>query len=81
MWVKHKKSYYNLETVISIEVDTMRHALRVVRVDGDEHLMTLPEAISVKEAHKRLTALLGACEPFTSPEPSQFPLKDEGEPK
>lgn len=73
MWVRHKKGYYNLDTVISIEVDSMRHTLRVVRVDGDEHLMVLPEGLSLEEAHKRLTALLGACEPFACPDPIPFP--------
>jgi len=81
MWVKHKKGYYNLDTVISIEVDPMKNVLRVERVDGDQHMMKLPAGMSTKEAHKRLTALLGACEPFSSPTPCVFPVKGGGREK
>jgi hypothetical protein len=69
MWIRHKESYYSLETVISVKADYSRHSLRLLTTDGDEQILKLPEGMSIDEAHRRLTALLNPCEPFTSDSP------------
>ena len=66
MWIRHKESYYHLETVISVTADYSRHSLRLLTTDGDEQILKLPKEMSIDEAHHRLTVLLSPCEPFTS---------------
>ncbi len=66
MWIRHKESYYSLETVISVKADYSRHSLRLLTTDGDEQILKLPKEMSIDEAHHRLTALLSPCEPFTA---------------
>ena len=66
MWIRHKESSYNLETVISVKVDYSRHSLRLLTTDGDEQILKLPKEMSLDEAHRRLIALLNPCEPFTT---------------
>lgn len=66
MWIRHKESYYSLETVISVKADYSRHSLRLLTTDGDEQFLKLPKEMSIDEAHRRLTALLSPCEPFTA---------------
>jgi len=66
MWIRHKESYYSLETVISVKADYSQHSLRLLTTDGDEQFLKLPKEMSIDEAHRRLTALLSPCEPFAS---------------
>jgi len=66
VWIKNKETYFNVEKVLSVKVDYSQHSLRLVTVDGDEQILKLPKEMGVDEAHRRLTALLNPCEPFTT---------------
>ena len=66
MWIKNQETYFNVGKVLSVKVDYSQHSLRLLTVDGDEQILKLPRGMSVDEAHRRLTALLNPCEPFTT---------------
>jgi len=64
VWIRHKESYYNLETVISVKADYSRHSLWLLTIDGDKQILKLPKEMNIDEAHRRMTVLLNPCEPF-----------------